>query len=324
MKKEKMDTEYRKFSLEKAAAQKVFDKFSLGAVESISRFEQGMINDVYSINGQYVLKVNFAHPELPKLTREAAIYTALPQYGIPVPKLYAHEESKDLLGYPYILMGQLPGGPIKETWRSLDEEQKAKTIFELGRLLGSIHNIRPDQVSLDEQDFSGNLREDINSRIAKIGEELRSSKVLDEQTISRIENYYQESGIFNNNEVAASLLHGNYVFGNIITSDQHVQGIIDWEWAKFGHDEEELANVLYRGPGPSSVMGSMSKDLLENFKKGYVSVHPLSTEFEERYLPYALLYFLKVLPSVPQWTHRPDKQKEYMDETNSLIKQIGI
>ena len=101
-----METGYRKFSLEKDTAQKVFDKFDLGAVESISRFEHGMINDVYSINGQYVLKVNFAHPELPKLTREAAIYTALPKYGIPVPKLYAHEESKDLLGYPYILMGQ--------------------------------------------------------------------------------------------------------------------------------------------------------------------------------------------------------------------------
>lgn len=324
MKKEKMETEYRKFQLEKATAQKVFDKFELGAVESISRFEQGMINDVYSINGKYVLKVNSVHPELPKLARETAVYTALPKYDIPVPKLYAHEESKNLLGYPYILMGQLPGEPMKEVWGSLDAEQKVKTISELGRLLGSIHNLGPDQVSLDEQDFSGNLREDINFRIAKIGEELRSSNVLDEQMISRIENYYRGSSAFNSNEVTPSLLHGNYVFGNIITSDNRVQGLIDWEWAKFGHAEEELANVLYRGPGPTSAIGAISEDLLENFKKGYLSVHPLATEFEERYFPYALLYFLKVLPSTPQWTHRPDKQKEYMDETNSLIKQIGI
>ncbi|MEK7452770.1 MAG: hypothetical protein AAB614_00895 [Patescibacteria group bacterium] len=90
--------------------------------------------------------------------------------------------------------------------------------------------------------------------------------------------------------------------------------------AKFGHSEEELANVLYRGPGPTSTMGAMSKYLIEKFSEGYLSIHPLSAELQKRYLPYALLYFLMILPSVPQWTHKPDKQKEYIDETNSLIK----
>lgn len=220
-------------------------------------------------------------------------------------------------------MDQLSGKPLKETWESLSLEQKEKMIFELGRLLGSIHNIGPNQVSLDEQDFTGNIREDIDSRVTKIVEELRSSKVLDNQMIDRIEKYYRNSTAFNG-EVTPSLLHGNYVFGNVIISDNRVQGIIDWEWARFGHSEEELANVLYRGPGPMSAMGAMSKDLLEKFKDGYLSVHPLSTEFEERYLAYALLYFLKILPSVSHWTHKPDKQREYFDQTAALIEKIGL
>lgn len=107
MKKEEMKTEYQKFQLEKAGAQKVFDKFELGTVQTISRFEQGMVNDVYSINGEYVLKVNSAHPELPKLAREATVYNTLPEYGIPVPKLYAHQENSDLLGYPLYFNGSI-------------------------------------------------------------------------------------------------------------------------------------------------------------------------------------------------------------------------
>ena len=141
--------------------------------------------------------------------------------------------------------------------------------------------------------------------------------------VKRIENYYQTSEVFSG-VAAPSLLHGNYVFGNIIVSEGHINGVIDWEWVKFGHSEEELANVLYRGPGPASAMGVLNEGLLLKFKEGYSSQRPISEEFDKRYLPYALLYFLKVLPDVPKWTHKPEKQKEYLDEVESLIRQVGI
>ena len=316
--------EYQKFNLEKKDAEEILARAGLGEVETISRCEEGMINDVYSINGAYVLKVNSAHPLMPKLDREAAVYRAVGAYNIPVPKLYVNETNKDLLGYPYILLEQLPGKSLKKEWKELSQTQKEEMMLTLGQLLGTIHTIGPEQISLDDQSFNGSLRENIDTRIIKIGADLRSSKVLDALMIDRIERYYRESNAFESNDVSPSLLHGNYVFGNIMISDGDVQGIVDWEWARLGYSEEELANVLYRGPGPTSTMGIMDTGLLQKFREGYESAQPLSKEFEERYLPYALLYYLSILPSAPQWTHKPEKQKEYFDETHSLIEQIGL
>lgn len=322
--------EFQKFNLEQTQAQKIFDKFGLGIVETISRFAGGMVNDVYSINDQYVLKINSTQFDMPKMLKEAVIYQTLSKYNIPVPKFYGHEEKNEILEYPYILMSQLPGLSLKEIWKDLNDSQKEKLMFESGHLLASIHNISPDQLSLNEittmeEKFTGHIGKDINSRITKIAKELRIKKVIDEQLINRIENHYLNNPIFDD-ITQTTLLHGNYVFGNIIISENNIQGVIDWEWAKFGNSEEELANIFYRGPGPASAVGAISSDLLEKFKHGYLSGRHLasSENFEKRYLSYALLYFLKILPSVPDWTHKPEKQKEYFDEVNSLIKQIGI
>lgn len=316
-----MKTEYQTFNLEIESAQEVLDRFDLGNVEEISRFEHGMINDVYSINGEYVLKVNSAHPDLPKLANEAAVFKTLSNSSIPVPKLYGHDNSGKLLGHPYVLMGQIQGATLKDIWGNLDEEQKMTMAFETGKYLGTIHGVGPEQVQIENVEFESNLKSSIGSRIKEMGARLRSSQVLDKQVVKRIETYFQESSSFDT-EIKPSLLHGNYVFANIIVADNEIKGIIDWEWVSFGHSEEELAVTLFRGP--SGITGGMDENMLASFKDGYTSAHQVSDKFDERYLPYALLYFLKVLPDTPKWTHRPDKQKEYIDATNNLINQIGL
>ena len=58
------------------------------------------------------------------------------------------------------------------------------------------------------------------------------------------------------------------------------------------------------------------------FLEGYESVLKLDKNFENRLYAYVLLYYLKVLPEVPKWTHRPDKQQEYIQETDKLIGKV--
>ena len=325
MTKPEQKNAYQKFQLERGDVQKIADRLNLGTISETSRFELGMINDVFAIGDDYVLKVNSADPASPKLSKEAAIYKALPAYHIPVPKVYEVQEQPGLHGYPYILMERCKGDSLRETWSKLDAVQQRNCIQELGRLLGAIHNLHQNEVNIGgEVTAEGFLvKENIKLRIAKIATELRTSEVLDHQTIKKLEDFYVTNPAFDFT-VAPSLLHGNFVFGNIITNEDRVEGIIDWEWATFGHSEEELANVLYRGPGPSSVMGEMSGELLEAFKKGYASSHPIDPDFQKRYLAYALLYFLKVLPSVPKWTHKPEKQREYIDAVALLMKQLEL
>lgn len=325
MKKVEQESRYQKFQLERAEMQKIATRLGLGPVSKISRFELGMINDVFAIDDNFVLKVNSADPTLPKLSKEAAIYKALPEHNIPAPKVYEVQEQPGLRGYPYLLMERCKGNSLRETWSKLDVAQQKDLLQRLGQLLGAVHNLRQDQVSIGGEVATERflMKENIKTRIAKIAAELRASEVLDEEMIAKIEDFYVNNPAFDI-EITPSLLHGNFVFGNVMVSEDRIEGIIDWEWASFGHSEEELANVLYRGPGPSSLMGEMSEELTEAFKKGYANSHPLDADFHKRYLAYALLYFLKVLPSVPKWTHKPEKQKEYIDAVQVLLKQVGI
>lgn len=316
-----MESKYKNFNLGKESAQNVFDKFDLGTVDKIYQFKQGMINNVYSINDQYVLKVNSAHPNTPKLANEAAVYKALSSSPIPVPEFYAYDDSRELLKHPYILIEQIQGRTLKEAWKDIADKKRKSKAFKTGKLLGAIHNIKPKQVEIKNSEFTPDLKKSINSQIRDIGSKLRDNEALDKQIIKRIEKYFKESSAFNT-EVKPSLLHGNYVFANIITSNNLIKGIIDWEWSSFGHNEEELAVTLYRGP--TGITGGMSENLISDFKEGYLSNHKISYKFNERYLLYVLIYFLKILPDVSKWTHRPDKQKEYIDATNKLIDEIGL
>ena len=207
------------------------------------------------------------------------------------------------------------GQSLESLRKSLGGEVPESFFVEMGEYLGKIHVFGPENFVLPGQGEYLGLKQDITQRIEKILGEISAGGVLDTDLISRIKNFYLHSPFFEE-EVSPSLLHGNYVFGNVMVRDERIVGIIDWEFSSFGHSEEELATFLYR-----VCKTAAQRDL---FIDGYKKQRSISSDFEKRLLPYALLYYLKVLPSVPAWTHRPDKQKEYLDETAKLIKEIGI
>ena len=312
---EKVEGVYRKFQLEPSVAQAISSNYNLGHIESIKRFEEGMINDVFSLDDKYVLKINTAQPDIPKLKKEFSVYQALPQFNVPTPLVVGFDESLKTIKFPYLVYKQIDGQTLSVQWGILEQEAQDSYMEQLGALLGKIHNLKPSNLDLPGQGEYLGLKKDIIIRINKIAGELATSKVLDEEVILRIKNFYLNSSLFDE-EAPPSLLHGNYGLGNIITNNGVINGVIDWEWVSFGHNEEELAVLLYR------VYKTESQR--EHFKEGYLKNHTISPDFEKRYFAYALLYYLKVLPSVPGWGHRPDKQKEYLDETATLIKQVGL
>lgn len=306
---------FQKFSLKKERAQKIFGLYELGAVERIRRFDEGMINDVFSVNENYVVKVNTAHPDLPKLEKEYAVYSTLEGSDVPVPRAIGLDLSREVVPYPYLVCEQLVGQSLESLRKSLGGEVPGSLFVEMGEYLGKIHVFGPENLALPGQGKYLGLKQDIAQRIEKISGEISAAEVLDADLISRIKDFYLHSLLFGE-EVFPSLLHGNYVFGNVMVRDEKIVGIIDWEFSSFGHSEEELATFLYR-----VCKTDTQRDL---FMSGYKKQRSVSPDFDKRLLPYALLYYLKVLPSVPTWTHRPDKQKEYLDETAKLIKEIGI
>ena len=86
----------RTFNLDLENARKICERFNLSEPKKVERMEEWMINDVFSIDRRYVVKINTGHPKIPKLKKEEKIYNKLTG-KIPVPKIYGYDSSKKIL-----------------------------------------------------------------------------------------------------------------------------------------------------------------------------------------------------------------------------------
>lgn len=307
----------RTFNLGLEYASKICKKFGLFTPKNVIRLEEGMINDVFSIDRKYVVKINTGHPNIHKLKKEKEIYELLLN-KIPVPKVYGFDSSKEVLPYSYIVMKHVGDSSLEFVYKELSKKRGEGWLVKIGELLASIHSIKFDHYGEDfsKNDFQGdtNYKDYLKRYIGSICQKIKESNELENQEIDRIKEFFLNSPLFKINP-EPSLLHGNFIPNNILVANGKIKAVVDWEWCRSGHNEEEVATFLYRNL-------KLDKDSVKSFRQGYERIIQLSPEFEERLYAYNLLYYLRVLPEVPKWNHRPDKQKEYRTETKKLLRRV--
>jgi len=306
----------RTFNLDLETARKICKKFSLSKPKKVKKLKEGMINDVFSIDKKYVIKINTGHPEIPKLEREKEIYN-LVNDKVPTPEIYGFDSSKEILSYSYILMEYIKGSSLGSNAEFFKKREK-KWLPELGKILALIHSFKFDHFWEDSprESVKENLRfkNYFKKNINLICEKLKESREVDDNELLKIKKYYFSNSLFSISP-KASLIHGNFIPSNVIVEGENIKAVVDWEWAKSGHHEEEVATFLYRNL-------KLDEELVKLFREGYEEIIPLPSEFEQRLYAYNLLYYLSVLPEVPKWTHRPDKQEEYREEVKKLLKIV--
>lgn len=298
-------------------AVQLLERYKLDVPTRVQRLTGGMINDIFLIDEKYVLKVMSGNPELMgRMEKEAGLYHLLSAKGVPVPKVYGVDTSHDLIPYDYLLMERVRGLSLDGIWSPLSPRAQFSYLEKLGYWLAKINTITFPQFGEDfknntfvgPSDFSTYFEETVE----KIVSLLRTSQVVEEGRVTRVENYLRSSALFKG-DFFSSLLHGNFNHNNVLVDQGEIKGIVDWEFARAGHSEEDIAVYLYRGL-------HMEQNAVSAFRKGYESVLPLDNQFAERMYIYNLLYYLRTLPYVSSWVHRPDKQREYYEETERLFQ----
>ncbi|MDP3989136.1 MAG: aminoglycoside phosphotransferase family protein [bacterium] len=288
-------------------------KYDLEVPVYHSRAEEGMVNDVFFI-GDHVLKVNTGHPDQPKLLNEARAYELLRAHGVPSPEVVAVDDTLEILPHPYLIMERLTGTSLSVHHTSYIRDEM-QVLEELGALLGRIHSIHLHTFGGLTEEGPESFRIFFEGYVAEVVYQLQRSEMLPARQIKAIRNFFKEDGLFAI-DPRPSLVHGNFVLGNIVVDDEcGVTGVVDWEWARGAHSQEELATFLYR-------VLHMDPGKCAAFLSGYEGVHEVGDDFDRRLLAYVFLYYLKVLPEVPKWTHQPGKQEEYKNETIELYRKV--
>ncbi|HLD05503.1 MAG TPA: aminoglycoside phosphotransferase family protein [Candidatus Nanoarchaeia archaeon] len=303
-----------RFELSLQAAQEICHKYNLEEPKEVVRVEKGMTNDVFSLNDKYMVKIATFYADLVDLSKEQAVYGWLKEAKVPCPKVLGLDRSKQILPYCYLVLEKVRGLPLDDCWPSLSAESRANLITEIGNILAKIHSIQFPVFGecLWGGGFVGPLgyKEFLQRDVKIILDKIAKENLLSTDLQQKISVFFSRTTLFDLN-VRGSLTHLGYNFSDFIVEGGKVTGVIDWEWARSAHHEEDLALFFYR-------MLHMDPGLISKFREAYEKTHKLDKAFEKRLLVYNFLYYLRGLYHTLCWSHRPDKQREYLREVEKL------
>ncbi len=299
-------------------AHEMCKKYKLKTPLQVTRIEKGMTNDVFLLDDVYVVKIATYYADLVDLGKENGVYNRLQKAHVPSPRVYGYDDSKTIIPYVYIILEKVKGFPLDDRWSSFSEEEKEALMVEMGQILAQIHLISFPQFGerFSDGQFQGpeKYKDFLKMYVAKILREVGQSGLLSQEKIEKTKFFFENTSLFDIS-IKSSLTHLGFNFSDFLVENGKIIGVIDWEWARSAHNEEDLAIFFYR-------VLKMDAKLIQTFRSSYEKVHKLDEEFERRLYLYNFLYYLRVLPQIVRWDHRPDKQKEYVEKVNELYTRI--
>ena len=280
---------------------------------SLTLCNSGSVNDVYLLGNGCALKIFSPRVrDIQRFAREAQVLeiVAKQQPQIPVPPVYGY--GGDILEKPYVLMGELKGRTLDTVWDEMSAEQRARIIENLGGLLAKIHSVEfPNYGRQFDGKFLGpkSCTEYLHHQLDQIEPKIKDKDLPMYKMRTFVDTHCNREG-------NSSLIQGNYKFGHVLVDDEFtITGIIDWEWARAGHPEEDFARFFFRDLAEH-------KEFQKTFLDAYTRIHPLPEGFEERSKGFMLLYDLHVLPHLDNFEHQPWLAERFVKEVDELFKEI--
>jgi len=159
---------------------------------------------------------------------EVQVISAAVRAGVRVPKLWAHSETDEPLGRPFLLSSHVDGESIARKIQRDARFGDARSNFaaDCGRELGLIHSIDIEEVGrIEAEDQLGRYRD--------VLAELGRPHPTFELAIRWLDAHRPEPG-------PLRLVHGDFRLGNLLIGDYGLTAVLDWELAHIGDPMEDL------------------------------------------------------------------------------------
>jgi fructosamine-3-kinase len=206
----------------------------------VSPIGAGLYNDSYTIDsdkGKFVLRI--APPdstpklfyEIDMMKSEVDIHRRVRKYtDVPVPEIIFHDFSREVIDRDYLIMEYLEG---QSGW--FDER-------ELGRHVRQIHAIQSEKYGYPERaaPMSTNWPDIFHTYVELIFKDCRSCGVIDRDEQKYFMSIYERHGD-TVVDVSPSLLHLDLWTQNILTVNDKISAILDFDRGLYGDPELEFA-----------------------------------------------------------------------------------
>jgi fructosamine-3-kinase len=229
----------------------------------------------------------------------AHLYPFLLSNNIPVPTVIKYDDSLKLIKYPYLIITEIKGKMLCDVIDNMNNSDKNSFYYELGKILAKIHSITFDKFG---ETFDGKTIQkyseannkgpfdnwkDIHKEMIKYRLSIfKNSKF--EDLIEPITSWFKKNSNLIDYAITPRLLHIDLNQKNIFVKNNQISGIIDFDDAFIGHNEEELMRT-------EGANFSDNKKLKKYFFKGYTEIIKLDNKYEQRRRYY---YFARLLVHV--------------------------
>lgn len=305
----------------------IFNEFKLkvNKITKISTFSNFLLK-VETNRENYYLKIYKNKKESKTGCKLAHLYPLLSQQKIPVPTVLKFDDSLKVIKHPYLIISEIKGERLCDSFNRWQKNELSAFYYELGKTLAKIHSITYDKFG---ETFDGKTIEGF-SEIGYKGP-FKNWKDMHKEIIdyrlSHFKNTYFEDLIdpvrlwFKNNSylidynITPRLLHIDLNQKNIILKNNKIIGIIDFDGAFIGHNEEELMRT-------ECANFSNNKDLKASFFQGYTKIIKLDNNYEKRRIFYYLSRLLVHIDCIIEYDNNYVKniEKEQKIVKEEIIK----
>lgn len=283
-----------------------------------------LVYKVYSKNKNYFIKIYLRDKNEYLAEKLNNLYSLMFEKNIPVPKVIKYDNSKKELDYVYIIFSEVRGEPLKNKFKDMSFEDKKEFFYDFGKVLAKINSITFDKFgeSIDLKNVE--KINEINSGPFNTWKEMHQSLISHrlsffentelENLINPIKYYFKTNSNLIDYSIKARLLHEDLNQKNIFIENNKISGIIDFDGAIIGHNEEELMRT-------EGANFSDKKELKQVFLDGYESILKLDEGYEKRRSFYFLSRYLVHISCL--LTYKENYIKNYSSAIESVKEELN-
>jgi aminoglycoside phosphotransferase (APT) family kinase protein len=248
-------------------AHRILAAHGLGPLRALGPLAGGQINQVYLLNGEFVLRIRPAEKSGAAFLTERTLYDRLrrlqaaPSAGgdcslrptggdrVPVPEVLAVDTSRAIVPADYMLTRRLPGESLARAWVRAAPPEREQLARAFADLLRQVHAARYPSVGGFE---AGELRparswqQYLAARFDRRLGILRRFPNADRELLQAIERFRRSAtGALEPDGGAedARLVHRDLHFGNVLVLRGRITGVLDFEAAVAAPVDYELDQI---------------------------------------------------------------------------------
>ncbi|MEM9608580.1 MAG: phosphotransferase family protein [Actinomycetota bacterium] len=173
------------------------------------------------------------------MAREHRIIAAVGPTAVPVPPALALCEDDTVNDAPFYIMGYVEGHVLHDRATTEDvvpADRRPQLAESLIDVLAELHLVDPDAVGLGDL---GKKADYIPRQLRRWSRQWEQSKTRELPVMERIHSELERRIP---EQVGASIVHGDYRFGNCLSADGRIAAVLDWELCTLG---DPMADVGY-------------------------------------------------------------------------------